>query len=155
VFRLQQAFDDAASYPPFKSAFLETDRQPACLLLAFLCLGARSDELSAQTLDELEGIIKHITPVVERPRYNSSASEKKIVVFTGFCFKCSRNSFLVIASPKSSLQFSLPQHVVAGTGLNSRSFGFGLAQAPVSVSLTKRASSKVDAPLQHEHGIRV
>jgi hypothetical protein len=60
------------------------------LLLAerFLCLGARSEELSAQTLDKLEGVIEHISPVVERPRYNSAAAEKKIVfVFASSGFK--------------------------------------------------------------------
>ncbi len=39
------------------------------LLLAerFLCLGALFEELSAQTLNKLVGVIEHIFPVVERP----------------------------------------------------------------------------------------
>jgi hypothetical protein len=35
----------------------------------FLCLSARLEELRAQTLDELEGVIEQIFPVVKRPRH--------------------------------------------------------------------------------------
>jgi hypothetical protein len=60
------------------------------LLLAkrLLCLGALFEELSVQTLDELEGIIEHLSPVVERLLYNSSAAKKKVVfVFVSAGFK--------------------------------------------------------------------
>ncbi len=51
----------------------------------------------------------------------------------------------------------MPQHADGGTALKSRSFWLGMARPPlaVSFSFTRRASSKVNAPLQHEHGMRV
>ncbi len=86
-----------------------TDDSLLLLTERLLCLGARFEQLSAQSLDELEGVIEHISPVVERQRYNSAASENKIVfVFTCSCFKCSRNSFLVIAKPKQFLAIQCP-----------------------------------------------
>jgi hypothetical protein len=67
-------------------------------------LGARLEELSAQTLNELVGIMEHISPVVERQRYNSAAAEEKIVLVVACSgFKRSRNSLLVIAKPKQVL----------------------------------------------------
>ncbi len=61
---------------------------------------------------------------------------------------------LSLPSPNSSLQFSMPQHAVAGTASNFLAFVLGSARAPVSFSFTKRASSNSNAPLQHNHGIR-
>ena len=60
------------------------------LLLAerFLCLSARFEELRAQAVDELEGVLEQILPVVERPGHNSAAAEEKIlVVVAGTSFK--------------------------------------------------------------------
>ena len=76
------------------------------LLLAerFLCLGARFEELRAQTLDELEGVVEQFSPVVERTRYNPAAAEKQVpfgVVGTGF--KRCRQSFLVTAKTEQFL----------------------------------------------------
>jgi hypothetical protein len=47
-----------------------------------LCLGARFEELSAQTLDELEGVIEHISPVVERLQYNSLLPKRRLFLFS-------------------------------------------------------------------------
>ncbi len=57
------------------------------LLLVYccLCLGARFEELCVQTLKELEGVIEQISPVVERPRYDSE--EKNLLVVAGIGFK--------------------------------------------------------------------
>ncbi len=47
----------------------------------------RFEELHAQTLDELEGVVEQSSPVVERTRYNTAAAEEKVlvvVVGTGF-----------------------------------------------------------------------
>jgi len=76
------------------------------LLLAerFLCLGARFEELRAETLDELEGVVEQFSPVVERTRYNPAAAEKQVpfgVVGTGF--KRCRQSFLVTAKTEQFL----------------------------------------------------
>ncbi len=59
------------------------------LLLAerFQCLRARFEELRAQTLDELEGVVEKFSPVVERTLYNAAAAEKQApfgAVGTGF-----------------------------------------------------------------------
>jgi hypothetical protein len=47
------------------------------LLLAerFLCLGARFEELRAQALDELEGVVEQPFPVLKRTRKHSSTSK--------------------------------------------------------------------------------
>ncbi len=135
---------------------------PLLLAELFLCLGARFEELRAQTLDELVGVIEHISPVarVERPRYNSAAAEKKVVfVVAGTGVKHSRNCFLVIAKPKQFL--AIFNHDAPAFCRRNRDrlkvfvLVLGTASAPVSFSFTKRASSNVNAPLQHEHGIRV
>jgi len=76
------------------------------LLLAerFLCLGARFEELRAQDLDELEGVIEQFSPVVERTRNNSAAAEEKVpFVVVGTCFKRCRQRVLVTSKTK---QFS-------------------------------------------------
>jgi hypothetical protein len=78
------------------------------LLLAerFLCLGARFEELRAQALDELEGVIEQFSPVVERTRYNprAAAAEEKVrfVVVDAGIKRC-RYGFLVIAKTKQFL----------------------------------------------------
>jgi hypothetical protein len=60
-----------------------------------------------------------------------------VLVVDGTSFKRSRNGFLVIAKKKNSLQFSMPQHAVAGTASNFIAFVLGTARAPASFSLTK------------------
>jgi hypothetical protein len=94
--------------------------------------------------------------VVEGPRYYSAAAEEKVpfvVACTGF--KRRRQGVLVTAKTKQFLAISMPQHAVAGTPSNFLVSVFGRARPPVSFSFTKGASSNVNAPLQHEHGIRV
>ncbi len=55
------------------------------LLLAkrFLCLCVQFEELRAQTLNDLEGVIEHISQMAKRPQYNSSsaAAEKNKAFF--------------------------------------------------------------------------
>jgi hypothetical protein len=67
----------------------------------FHCLGARFEELRAQTLDELQGVVEQFSPVVERPRYNAAASEKQILFgVVGTSFKRRRQVFLVTSQTK-------------------------------------------------------
>jgi hypothetical protein len=71
------------------------------LLLLVEHFHCRFEELRAQTLDELEGVVEQFSPVVERPRYNAAASEKQVpfgVVGTGF--KRRRQVFLVTSKTK-------------------------------------------------------
>jgi hypothetical protein len=73
------------------------------LLLAerFLCLGALFEELRAQALNELEGVIEQVSPVVERPRYYSAAAEEKVpFVVVGTGFKRCRQRVLVTSKTK-------------------------------------------------------
>jgi hypothetical protein len=82
----------------------------------FLCLGARFEELRAQTLDEILGVVEHLTPVVELPRYNSAAAEKKVVFVVAVpASNAADKASLSLPQPNSSLQFSMPQQTLAGT----------------------------------------
>ncbi len=121
----------------------------------FLCLSARFEELRAQTLDEHDSVVEKSSPAVERTRNTAAAEEKVRFVVAGTGFKRCRYGFLITAKTKQFLaNFNAPA-CCRGNRLKSRSFLFGMAQPPVSFCFTKRASSNVNDPLQHEHGMRV